>query len=196
MKNRKNRFVKEHRQPNLKWDSDKIGGNGCNKVVEPLSNTELWFLEHKILSKVIAVFLFISICIICILSPDNGANTIKKELKREGYNVEKIEFTLIEQNNFWSDRGRIYQSSVPIEYMPGVFVDTWEQTIYRFGITSFFTYIKVKPYPEIPNIEPVNLRLTVTQEDYNLLIEEAGEQGIEEYIKGLIYNSIKENKNE
>lgn len=112
--------------------------------------------------------------------PDNGHKTLKSELKKAGYNVEAIDFALIEKDGFGSAGKRIYQSSEPIEYAMGIYVDQWELNSYSYG-TSFITHYNVKPYPEPPGTIPVNLRLTITQEDYNLLSEQAGGQEVEEY---------------
>lgn len=151
---------------------------------------EAWFSDHEtfiaiiILSTVLVVLLILGF-----LLPDSGPGRIKKELEKAGYNVDNIDFVLVDEGDFWFNSGKIYQSSTPIEYLEGVFVNQWELKSISFG-TGMITYWSVKPYPEIPATIPVDLRLTITQEQYEQLAEQADGQDVEEYIKQLIDNSI------
>lgn len=152
---------------------------------------EAWLSEHETLIAIIlASTALVVLLIIGIMQPDGGPGRIKKELEKAGYNVDNIDFILVDKGDFWSDIGKIYQSSTSIEYLDGVFVDQWELKSFSFG-TGIITHWSVKPYPEIPAAIPMDLRLTITQEQYEHFEEQAGGQDAEEYIKQLIDNSIR-----
>jgi len=153
------------------------------------SKIDRWLNEHTMLCIAIAVFIMVGLIVISLFLPDNGHKIVKSELEKSGYTVENIDFTLVEKDGFGSTGKRIYQASEPIEYKEDIMVDQWELKSYLIG--NIMSYHSVKPYPEIPSTIPVNLYLTITQEDYNLLNEQAGEQGVEEYIKQLIYESTR-----
>lgn len=156
-----------------------------NKVV-------LWISEHDTPTIVILFsVILIATLAIGLTQPDSGPAIIRKELEKEGYSVNSIDFVLIDKGSLWSDRGQIYESSEPIEYSDGIYVNQWELKSYHYGMTPFTNYDIVKPYPEVPATIPVDLQLTITKEVYRQLEEQAGEQEVEEYIKQLIYNSLK-----
>ncbi len=154
------------------------------------SKIKTWFSEHETLISIFLLSVFlIALLIISLVQPDNGPDRIKKELEKTGYNVDGIDFVLVDKGNVWSGSRKLYESSKPIEYY-GVLVNQWELKSYYYGMTTF--YWSVKPYPEIPSVIPVDLQLTITQDIYEQLQNQAGEQEVEEYIKQLIHNSIRE----
>ena len=157
-------------------------GSGTGKV-------DRWLNDHEKLFIGILFFVIAGLLAISPFIPDNGHEIVQSELTKAGYNVEGIEFTLIEKDGFASSGKRLYQASEPIEYAAGIHVDHWELKSYSFS--TFNTHYIVTPYPEIPIAVPVNLLLTITQEDYELLHERAGDQAIEEYVKQLINKDIK-----
>lgn len=119
--------------------------------------------------------------------PDSGPELIRKKLTEAGYNVEDIEFTLLEEENL-EGRGRIYQASASIEYAPEVFVDQWQLVSHFLG--KFVTWHTVTPYPEIPENPSVCLQLIIPQEDYDQIRKLADGESVEEYISRLIYERI------
>lgn len=111
---------------------------------------KLWFSKQKSLITFILITTIMSVILIVGLIFDSGPNRIKKELERDGYNVDNIDFVLVDKGSFWSRDGEIYQSSTPIEYADGVFVNQWKLQSFSFG-SGYFIHWCVKPYPEIPS---------------------------------------------
>lgn len=158
-----------------------------------LNNIRTWFSENETFAAVtVTSIILIIYVIIALLQPDNGPAKIKKELEKAGYDVSYIEFVYVGKKDFWSDPARIYRSSRPIEYLEDVFVDQWELKTFQYGITALISHWVVKPYPEVPGAVFVDLRLTITQKDYDQLKEQAGGQNVEEYVKRIIRNNIKD----
>ena len=146
-----------------------------------------WMDSHKILSVVIAVVILVVICVGLSFLPDKGPDTIKNRLAGQGFNVEHITFEKIENDDFWST-GSIYRASEAIEYRPGVYVDEWRLS--QTGYSTFTSYWSVSPYPELPSPVDINLRLSLSQADYDRLSAQAGEQTVEEYIRELVNSSV------
>lgn len=144
--------------------------------------------------------IFFAVCMAVIvglvaISPyltDNGPKIISEKLTNAGYSVAGIEFTLIEKGGFW-EGGRIYQASAPLEYAAGIYVEQWKVKDVSAGRSTFwFGGHSVTPHPEIPSTVPVNLRLTISQEDYDRIGALANDETGEEYITRLIYERIRE----
>lgn len=164
--------------------------NESAAFTDGFSKTDKRFNKNDKICIVILVLLMAALIAVSPFIPDAGHKKIKAELTKAGYNVDGIDFTLIEKDGIGSTGRRIYQASEPIEYAAGLMVEQWALDSYFF--TTFKTYYSVKPYPETPIPTPVKLLLHISQEDYELLNEQAGSQEVEDYIKQLIYNHIKE----
>lgn len=148
-----------------------------------------WVASHKVLSALIAVAVIAVTVGIGSLLPDKGPDIIRDRLSRQGFDVSHITFEKVEQDSFWS-AGRIYRASKAIEYVPGVLVHEWKVTD-TSSPSRFFSSWSVTPYPALPSPVEVTLRLSISQEDYDLLAGQAEGQTVEEYLKQYVIDKIK-----
>lgn len=117
------------------------------------------------------LYLIVILTLICLL-PDQGPQKIKQLLEERGYSVTDIEFTRTKRF------GNIYISSQPITISEGITCEYWQ--IVSYGTLGVFQ--TVYPYPDgWP--EPISVSITFEPEEYQELLESAGNESIESYIK-------------
>lgn len=156
-----------------------------------ISSKNDWFDRHPVLSVVSVLLLFFGGFLLIHCMSTVYDHTISEQLAIDGYNVENITFDLLDEESTseWGmSKSTLYVSSQPIEYAPGVFVDTWELTRGRIG--QYLYVSSVSPYPMPASIVPVDIEMTITEEQYIQLQQVAGEQSVEDYIMSLIAGSI------
>lgn len=124
------------------------------------------------MSVIIAILLLIVIFVLAWLLPDQGPEKIKQMLEERGYSVADIDFARTEKFS------NIYISSQPIEVSKEVACEYWQ--LVSYGTTGVFQ--DVYPYPDgWP--KPVNVSITFEPEEYQELLNSAGNESIESYIK-------------
>lgn len=128
--------------------------------------------KNERINAIIAILLLIITLILVWLLPDQGSEKIKQFLEERGYVVSNIDFTCTKKLS------NIYISSQPIEVSKGVTCEYWQ--LVSYGTTGVFQ--TVFPYPDgWP--EPVNVSITFEPEEYQELLNSAGNESIESYIK-------------
>lgn len=140
--------------------------------------------EHWRLALIAMVILGLAIVGYSVFGPDNGSTIIQKRLSEAGYDVTAIEFEKIENANGLFAK-KLYKSSREIEYAPGVFIDEWELRNVGIGRASYWI---ATPYPELP--KPVDLRISVSQEEYERLSIQANGLSVEEYLEQAIDHMV------
>ena len=150
-----------------------------------MSKEQRSFIKQDGIAITVLLLLIIGLLVISLYLPDERPGAIRKELTKQGYSVENVDFKYVadgEQRGEW-----IYQSSAPV-YYDGYYVDQW--SVYRFTVTpgSPFVHYIVKPYPALP--EPVSITVTFTAEEFGRIAKSAEGQPIEEYVKQIVATSL------
>lgn len=143
------------------------------------------FSKQDKIAVVVLLFLIIGIFAISLFLPDEKPGAIRKELMKQGYEVENVGFEYIRDGDGYNEW--IYQSSMPV-YYKGHYVSQW--SVYSYSFTSLFIHYHVRPYPSLP--EPVMLSITFKPEEFERILESANGQQIEEYIKQIVNDSMGE----
>lgn len=146
-----------------------------------------WFQEtvpkkDRIFLLSLVVFL-IALLVLTPFLPDLKPDFIKRDLKKQGYNVEALEFRFIKDGKgYWE---WIYESSEPVIYENRP-VSQWSLLSYGF-LVPFVSY-RISPYPPLP--KPVTVSLSFSAEELERITEAAGGEPVEAYIKGLVEDRI------
>ncbi|MCL2857183.1 MAG: hypothetical protein FWE19_05610 [Oscillospiraceae bacterium] len=144
-------------------------------------------IEKRDVIVVAALTLFILLLlIISPLLPDERPEAIRRELSRQGYNVERMDFQFVKDRHGY--RGWIFQSSEPL-YYNGHLVSQWAVSRHQRGFAfPHFHYIYcVMPYPPLP--ETVSINITFTAEEIERISEFADGQPIERFLRQVIRDS-------
>jgi len=91
------------------------------------------------------IFIIISIIITAPFMPDERLGIIKREMQKNGYDIENVSFEIIrEESNRWQ---WVFESSEPI-YHDGYYVSKWIVTTHhrRFPLPFNHYYYRVRPY--------------------------------------------------
>lgn len=113
--------------------------------------------------------------------PDERPSAIRKELMKQGYNVENVDFEYVADGEGY--REWIYQSSEPI-YYNGYYINQWSVHSFTFSVGSPFVHYMITPYPSLP--EAISVNIPFTAEEFEHISECADGQSIEEYVKQII----------
>jgi len=140
--------------------------------------------KTDVIGIVVCFVLIIGLLAISPHLPDERPGAIRRELSRQGYSVENIDFEFIKDGD---RRGEwLFQSSVPL-YSNGHYVNQWAVVRYERGFSgSHIRYIyHVEPYPAL-----VNVNITFTTEEIERLAEYSDSQPIEGYLRQRILDGI------
>lgn len=133
--------------------------------------------KERVFTIIIVILLLIAIFIAAFVLPDQGSKKIKQKLEEKGYSVADIDFTRTEKF------GNIYKSSWPIAISEGIACEYWKISSYG----TFAVFQEVYPFPDgWPR--PVSVSITFEPEEYQELLELAGNESIESYIKHKLFN--------
>lgn len=100
------------------------------------------FSKWNTISTIAMICLLIVLLAISPYLPDSGPGIIKKELTKQGYHVENIDFTYVSKGSAY--RELIYRSSEPIEYS-GQSVSEWSVRSSSSAGCSSISYYSVSP---------------------------------------------------
>lgn len=137
------------------------------------------FSRRDIIAISILVALMGILLVISPYLPDERPGAIRKELQKQGYAVENIDFVFVKDGE--GRQAWIFESSSPI-YYEGHYISQW--SLHSYSFSTPFVHYYVQPYPPLP--EPVTVTIAFTQEEFERLTERLNGQPIEEYIKEIV----------
>ncbi|MDR2933248.1 MAG: hypothetical protein LBV27_09095 [Oscillospiraceae bacterium] len=145
------------------------------------------FTKQDKVAIVALLFLIVAMMAISPYLPDERPGAIRKELTKQGYSVENVDFKYVADGE--GSREWIFQSSAPI-YCDGYYVNQWSVHSFTFSVGSLFVHYIIKPYPSLP--EPVNVNVTFTADEFERVSKMSDSQPIEEYLKQIITATMEE----
>lgn len=157
---------------------------------------------HTPAGKIIGKIIFVIFCSVFLLGaaafahymePIAAPKHIKHEFQERGYSVDDIEFTYVGSiEGDWHENTKlIFHSSEPIPY-EGNWVDEWEYYKVSMGTTRLLNYTYLEPHTSgVPVEETIDVTVNLTASEYDLLLEAANGENVEEYIISLIRNAKK-----
>lgn len=146
-------------------------------MIEPIKE---WGRKHKIKATILVVLANVVMLLLLVYLTQVDNKSIDRLLAEQGYNVESIEFTLLDSYSENNLTTQTYTSSEPIEYKPGYFVDLWE--FQKVLIANKKVVTAVQPYVENPT-QYVDIDVELPQDVYDKLAEMVGEENIAEFVQ-------------
>ena len=107
--------------------------------------------KKEVIGMVFYIFLIASLIFISPYLPDERPGAIRRELARQGYPVDQVDFEFVRDGD---RRGEwLFQSSEPL-YSNGHSVSEWAVVRYERGFSwPYICYIySVEPYPSFPEV--------------------------------------------
>ena len=98
--------------------------------------------KHDIIGIIACILLITGLLVINLYLPDTRPNGIRRELTRQGHNVENVDFEFVRNRDGF--RGWIFESSAPL-YFNGQYVSQWSVIRYSFSSSLIVRYF-VEPY--------------------------------------------------